>query len=204
MALAVERRRPVAAAREGRRPRAPPLLRRRPDPRRRAQLLQRGGVDADAAGDEAGDELGVGRGRGPRALEPAALRQRPGDAVAARGNCVAWTLAEGCWLKGARSAASPDAKLVSGFIAGRVGVDAAALKKLRAPAWVGTTPQERRRARTAPFACRGDRATALDGERHLYAAAPAADWSEAYPLGNGARRGGKKGALSRPFPARFG
>ena len=105
---------------------------------------------------------------------------------AARGNCVAWTLAEGCWLKGARSAASPNAKLVSGFIAGRVGVDAAALKKLRAPAWVGTTPQEKRRARTAPFACRGDRATALDGERHLYAAAPAADWSEAYPLGNGA------------------
>ena len=126
---------------------------------------------------------------------------------AARGNCVAWTLAEGCWLKGARSAASPDAKLVSGFIAGRVGVDAAALKKLRAPAWVGTTPQEKRRARTAPFACRGDRATALDGERHLYAAAPAADWSEAYPLGNGALRGGKKDAqrlLSRPFSARFG
>ena len=126
---------------------------------------------------------------------------------AARGNCVAWTLAEGCWLKGARSAASPDAKLTSGFIAGRVGVDAAALKKMRAPAWVGTTPQEKRRARTAPFACRGDRATALDGERHLFAAAPAADWSEAYPLGNGALRGGKKDAqrlLSRPFPARFG
>ncbi|KAH8080994.1 1,2-alpha-L-fucosidase [Aureococcus anophagefferens] len=65
---------------------------------------------------------------------------------AARGNCVAWTLAEGCWLKGARSAASPDAKLVSGFIAGRVGVGAAAEAARRAGAlgallggepWVG-------------------------------------------------------------------
>ncbi|KAH8053538.1 1,2-alpha-L-fucosidase [Aureococcus anophagefferens] len=73
---------------------------------------------------------------------------------AARGNCVAWTLAEGCWLKGARSAASPDAKLVSGFIAGRVGVDAAALKKLRAG--VGRA----RAARAAGDAKRAERAKA--------------------------------------------
>ena len=50
--------------------------------------------------------------------------------------------------------------------------------------WVGTTPQERRRARKQPYACAHDE-TELNGERYLTSSTPALDWSEAYPLGDG-------------------
>lgn len=94
--------------------------------------------------------------------------------------CVAWTHAEHCWLKGAVGPALRSDGLVSGFIPNRK----PAVRVAPTP-WVGTTPQERRRANTHGYACAAERAEP-GGERYLTASTPALDWSEAYPLGDGA------------------
>ena len=94
--------------------------------------------------------------------------------------CVAWTHAEHCWLKGAVGPASRSDGLVSGSIPNRKPA-----ARVAPTPWVGTTPQERRRANTRGYACAAERAEP-DGERYLTASTPALDWSEAYPLGDGA------------------
>ena len=95
-------------------------------------------------------------------------------------DCVAWTMAEHCWLKGV---VVPMRGGHNGLVSGLIPNRKPTQRKPPAP-WVGTTPQERRRARKQPYACAHDQ-TELDGERYLISATPALDWSEAYPLGDG-------------------
>ena len=81
-------------------------------------------------------------------------------------------MAEHCWLKGV---VVPMRGATTASFLGLIPNRKPTQRKPPAP-WVGTTPQERRRARKQPYTCDTTR-TEFDGERYLTSSTPALDWS---------------------------
>ncbi|KAJ8609020.1 hypothetical protein CTAYLR_010679 [Chrysophaeum taylorii] len=115
-----------------------------------------------------------------------------------RTECVAWTAVAGggCWLKGAKPGKSlKNEKLTSGVIVGRK-PSPLTMRSRRPPQKVAMDektmlrdfafmPREVRRLKKAEVECGCGASDPVD-ELALHASTPARDWSEAFPVGNGA------------------
>lgn len=111
-----------------------------------------------------------------------------------RPDCVAWTHVDGggCWLKGSNATRTKptNKRLTSGIIAGRkpslIARRKQALASMDEETLIETypfMPRELRRLRKASYDCAC--VDEDDNEMSVFAASPARDWSEAFPLGNG-------------------